>query len=51
MKCKNMKYKISKNVAEMALKLAKLSVDGACIYIYHQPKIPEALKDIKSKKK
>lgn len=51
MKRKNVKYQTAQIIAEMSLKLGQMSVDSACIYIYHQPKIPEALKNFKLKTK
>ena len=34
-------------LAYLSLKLGKMSADSACCYIYHQPKMPEALKKMK----
>ena len=46
-------YNIVKNqsakvLANVSLKLGKMSADSACCYIYHQPKMPEALKKMKN---
>lgn len=43
MKSKNLKNQ----PANLSLKLGKMSADSACCYIYHQPKMPEALKKMK----
>ena len=48
MKTKNVKVKTAKVLANESLKLGKMSVDSACCYIYHQPKMPEALKKMKN---
>ena len=32
---------------QLSLKLGKMSADSACCYIYHQPKMPAALKKMK----
>ena len=34
-------------ILQAHLKLGKMSADSACCYIYHQPKMPEALKKMK----
>ena len=51
MKSKNAKIqpaKVLANVlANVSLKLGKMSADSACVYIYHQPKMPKALKELK----
>lgn len=44
MKSKNLKNQPAKVLANLSLKLGKMSADSACCYIYHQPKMPEALK-------
>lgn len=44
MKSTNVKNKSAKALANVSLKLGKMSADSACCYIYHQPKMPEALK-------
>lgn len=43
----NIKKQTAKAFANISLKLGKMSADSACCYIYHQPKMPEALKKIK----
>lgn len=47
MKHKNVKLKSAKALANVTMKIATASTDIACAYIYHQPKIPEALKKMK----
>ena len=47
MKSKNLKNQPAKVLANLSLKLGKMSADSACCYIYHQPKMPEALKKMK----
>ena len=48
MKTKNVKAKTAKVLANVSLKLGKMSADSACCYIYHQPKMPETLKKMKN---
>lgn len=50
MKSKSVKEQSAKVLANVSLKLGKISADSACCYIYHQPKMPEALKMMKSAK-
>jgi hypothetical protein len=50
MKSKNVKMQPAKVLAKVSLKLSRMSADSACCYIYHQPKMPEALKTIKNAK-
>ena len=40
--------KVKNQSAKVSLKLGKMSADSACCYIYHQPKMPEALKKMKN---
>ena len=47
MKSKNIKYESAKALAMYLLKLGKVSTDTACAFIYHQPKLPKALKRVK----
>ena len=47
MKSKNLKNQTAKVLANLSLKLGKMSEDSACCYIYHQPKMPAALKKMK----
>ena len=47
MKLKKVKNQSAKALANVSLKLGKMSADSACCYIFHQPKIPEALKKMK----
>lgn len=37
MKSKNLKNQPAKVLANLSLKLGKMSADSACCYIYHQP--------------
>jgi AgrD protein len=48
MKSKNEKIQPAKVLANLALKLGKMSADSACVYIYHQPKMPKELKELKN---
>lgn len=48
MKFKNVKKQSAKVLANASLKLGKMSADSACCYIYHQPKMPDALKKMKN---
>lgn len=47
MKLKKVKNQSAKALANVSLKLGKMSAGSACCYIYHQPKMPEALKKMK----
>ena len=47
MKMKNVKTQSVKALANVSLKLGKMSADSACCYIFHQPKMPETLKKLK----
>ena len=49
MKTKNVKIQPAKVLANVSLKLGKISADCACAYIYHQPKMPKELKTLKEK--
>lgn len=49
MKTKNVKIQPAKVLANISLKLGKISADSACAYIYHQPKMPKELKTLKEK--
>ena len=48
MNSKKVKNQSAKLFANVSLKLGKMSADSACCYIYHQPKMPEALKKMKN---
>lgn len=50
MKAKNGKIQPAKALANVSLKLGKMSANSACVYIFHQPKMPVELKKIKKKK-
>ena len=50
MKANNLKNQYAKVLANVSLKLGKFSADSACAYIFHQPKMPEGLKELKKKK-
>lgn len=47
MNSKNVKKQSAKLLANVSLKIGKQSADSACAYIYHQPKMPAALKKMK----
>ena len=47
MNYKNVKKQSSKSLANVYLKLGKMSADSACCYIFHQPKMPETLRKMK----
>lgn len=49
MKSKNVKIQLAKVLANVSLKLGKMSADSTCVYIYHQPKMPSGIKELKSK--
>lgn len=51
MKCKNIKFESGKALAALSLRIGKVSADSACAFIYHQPKMPAALKILKNRKK
>ena len=44
MKSKNSKLLSAKILANVALKVGKMSANTTCSYIYHQPKMPKELK-------
>jgi len=50
MKTKNLKIQSVKALANVSLKIGKLSADSACAYIFHQPKMPDELKELKKEK-
>ena len=47
MKSKNVAKSPARLLADASLKIGKISANSACCYIFHQPKIPEALKKMK----
>ena len=47
MNMKNVKAQSAKALANVSLKLGKVSADSACCYIFHQPKVPKDLKKLK----
>lgn len=49
MKSKNVKLKPAKVLANVSLQLGMMSAYSACAYIYHQPKMPKTLKNLKNK--
>lgn len=49
MKSKNVKLEPAKVLANISLKLGRISANSACAYIYHQPKMPTELKTLKKK--
>lgn len=46
MKGRNEKTQLAKILANVGLKLGKMSANTACSYIYHQPKMPKELKKV-----
>ena len=46
MNSKNVKKQSAKALANVSLKLGKMSADSACCYIFHQPKMPATLQTI-----
>lgn len=48
MKSENVKKIPTKVLANVSLKLGKMSADSACCYIFHQPRMPEKLKKMKN---
>lgn len=44
MKSKKVKTQSAKFLANLSLKMGKISANTTCSYIYHQPKIPNELK-------
>ena len=49
MKIKNEKLQLSKVLGDVSLKIRKISAYIACAYIFHQPKMPAELKNLKRK--
>ena len=49
MNSKNIKFEAAKALATLSLKIGKVSADTACAFIYHQPQMPKALKELKNK--
>ena len=47
MNSKKVKNQSAKALANVSLKLGKMSADSACCYIFHQPKMPETLRKMK----
>lgn len=47
MKFKTVKTQSAKVLANVALKVGKISANTTCSYIYHQPKMPKELKKTK----
>lgn len=47
MNTKNVKIQSAKVLANVSLKIGKLSADSACAYIFHQPKMPVEVKKLK----
>lgn len=46
MNSKNVKKQSAKALANVSLKLGKMSADSACCYIFHQPKMPRMQEDL-----
>lgn len=49
MKNKNIKLQSAKALANASLQLGKVSANSSCIYIFHQPKMPDELKKLKTR--
>ena len=49
MKTKDLILLSAKALASASLMIGKVSVDSACAYIFHQPKMPKELKSLKEK--
>lgn len=49
MKNKNIKLQPAKVLANASLQLGKVSANSSCIYIFHQPKMPDELKKLKKR--
>lgn len=49
MKNRNIKLQSAKVLANASLQLGKVSANSSCIYIFHQPKMPDELKKLKKK--
>ena len=47
MNSKNVKKQSAEALANVSLKLGKMSADSAYCYIFHQPKMPETLRKMK----
>lgn len=48
MKSKKIQIEPAKILAAASMKMGKMSANSACCYIYHQPKMPDALKKVKN---
>lgn len=46
---KSKKIQPAKILAAASMKMGKMSANSACCYIYHQPKMPDALKKMKNR--
>lgn len=49
MKVEDLKFHSAKVMAGISLKIGKVSADSACSYLFHQPKMPAELKNLKRK--
>ena len=49
MKNKKIKIQSAKVLANASLQLGKVSANSSCIYIFHQPKMPDELKKLKKR--
>ena len=47
MNSKNVKKQSAKALANVSLKIGKISSDSACCNLFHQPKMPETLRKMK----
>lgn len=46
---KNIKLQSAKALANASLQFGKVSANSTCIYIFHQPKMPDELKKLKKR--
>ncbi|WP_371287465.1 cyclic lactone autoinducer peptide [Dorea sp.] len=42
-----LQFQSAKALANISLRLGKISANSACCYIYHQPKMPETIKKMR----
>jgi cyclic lactone autoinducer peptide len=49
MKNENIKLQSAKALANASLQFGKVSANSTCIYIFHQPKMPDELKKLKKR--
>lgn len=44
---KNLKTQSAKLLADISLQFSRIAANGACCYIYHQPKMPDSVKKLR----